>query len=31
MQLDNAMPATVLAPPGGAPVRLSPPDSVKTR
>jgi hypothetical protein len=31
MQLDNAMPVTVLAPPGGIPVRAAPPDSVKTR
>jgi hypothetical protein len=31
MQLVNAMPTSVLAPPGGTPVRLAPPDSVHTR
>lgn len=31
MQLDNAMPATVLAPPGGVPVRAASPDSVRSR
>jgi hypothetical protein len=31
MQLDNAMPVTVLAPPGGVPVRAASPDSVRTR
>ena len=31
MQLDNAMPLTVLAPPGGAPVMSASPDSSRTR